>query len=168
MKQLWAPWRMRYILDEERQREQDCVFCVQKRQGDEELLILQRSRSCFVIMNKYPYSNGHLMVAPYRHTADIAALGPEEVLDMHRLTVMARDVLQRCCAPQGFNVGMNWGQIAGAGVADHLHLHLVPRWSGDTNFMPVFADIRVIPQHLEDTYRLLKAEFNRYNRSTAE
>jgi len=159
MKQLWAPWRMSYILNNDHQRDQECVFCVKERTGDEELLILHRSSYAFVIMNKYPYSNGHLMIAPYRHTADISELGPDEVLDMHHLTVLARNVLIKCCAAQGFNVGMNWGQIAGAGVADHLHLHLVPRWIGDTNFMPVFADVRVIPQHLNETYRLLKSAF---------
>jgi ATP adenylyltransferase len=159
MKQLWAPWRMSYIQGDDSSAEQDCIFCVRELPGDEELLILKRSRHCFVIMNKYPYSNGHLMVAPYRHTADLADLQADEVLDMHNMTVMARDVLKSCCAAQGFNVGMNWGHIAGAGVAEHLHLHLVPRWSGDTNFMPVFADVRVIPQHLDETYQLLKQGF---------
>lgn len=159
MKQLWAPWRMSYIQDEDHCCSSGCIFCVRERCGDEELLILHRSEHAFVIMNKYPYSNGHLMVAPYRHTADYAALPPEEVLDMHRLTVLARDVLQRAFSPQGFNVGMNWGQVAGAGVEEHLHLHLVPRWSGDTNFMPLFADVRVIPQHLQETYQLLLSEF---------
>jgi len=159
MKQLWAPWRMSYIQGDCCKVDQGCIFCVRNLEGDDDLLILHRSEHCFVIMNKYPYSNGHLMVAPYRHTADIADLQSDEVLDMHQLTVMARDVLQNCCSPQGFNVGMNWGHIAGAGVADHLHLHLVPRWSGDTNFMPLFADVRVIPQHLDETYQLLKQGF---------
>lgn len=168
MKQMWAPWRMCYILDEDKQRDRGCVFCVADRTDDAELLVLHRGCHCYVIMNKFPYSNGHLMVAPYRHTADIAELGAEEVLEMHQLTVLARDVLLRCFAPQGFNVGMNWGQIAGAGVADHLHQHLVPRWSGDTNFMPVFADVRVIPQHLDETYRLLAQEFSRYPVSPGE
>jgi len=159
MKRLWAPWRMSYILGEDEQAQQRCIFCVRDHTDDEDLLILYRSHQSYVIMNKYPYTNGHLMIAPYRHTSDITELSPDEVLDMHQLTVMARDVLIRCCAPQGFNFGMNMGKIAGAGVADHLHQHLVPRWSGDTNFMPVFADVRVIPQHLEETYWMLRREF---------
>jgi ATP adenylyltransferase len=140
MEQLWAPWRMTYI----------------RRDEDERRLVLCRGEHAFIIMNKYPYTNGHLMVAPYRHTAKLGHLGADEVLEMHRLLGVAHDVLLEAMAPQGFNVGMNLGRIAGAGIEDHLHLHLVPRWSGDTNFMPVFADVRVIPQHLEESYQILR------------
>jgi len=161
MKQLWAPWRMDYILGDSGKRECECIFCVRDITGEDRArLILYRGEHAFVVMNKYPYTNGHLMVAPYRHTADPGELSAVEALEMHRLTVLCRDVLKQCIAPQGFNLGMNLGQIAGAGLADHLHLHVVPRWSGDTNFMPVFADVRVIPQHLETTYALLLGAFS--------
>jgi ATP adenylyltransferase len=112
-------------------------------------------------MNRYPYTNGHLLVAPFRHTADLADLNELEALEMHRLLVLAKAVLKECVAPQGFNIGMNLGQVAGAGVADHLHMHIVPRWQGDTNFMPVFADVRIIPEHLEETYSRLAEAFAR-------
>jgi ATP adenylyltransferase len=160
MKQLWAPWRMTYIRGEDEKPDPGCIFCVRDRQGDDRRrLILHRGEHAFVLMNKYPYSNGHLMVAPYRHTADPGELDEAEALEMHRLLVLSRDVLGQCMGPHGFNIGMNLGQVAGAGITDHLHLHIVPRWSGDTNFMPVFADVRVIPQHLEATWELLAAAF---------
>lgn len=160
MKQLWAPWRMTYIRGESEVPVSGCVFCLpEEAQEDAGRLVLHRGECAFVIMNKYPYTNGHLMVAPYRHTADPATLSEAEALEMHRLMVLSRQVLQETSAPHGFNIGMNLGQIAGAGVADHLHLHLVPRWSGDTNFMPVFADVRIIPQHLEETCQMLRRAF---------
>lgn len=158
MEQLWAPWRMTYIRGEERGA--GCVFCLPPEEDeDERRLVLLRGRHSFVIMNKYPYSNAHLMVAPYRHTNDPGTLGDEEALEMHRLLVLSRQILQETCAPHGFNIGMNLGLVAGAGIADHLHMHIVPRWTGDTNFMPVFADVRVIPQHLEETYGHLRRAF---------
>lgn len=156
MRQLWAPWRLAYIQGQSECCAEGCIFCVRDIAGEDgERLILYRGEHAFIVMNKYPYSNGHLMVAPYRHTTDIASLSSEEALEMHRLLVLAQEVLQQEVAAQGFNIGMNLGQIAGAGIADHLHMHIVPRWSGDTNFMPVFADVRIIPQHLEATYELL-------------
>lgn len=156
MKQLWAPWRMSYINGHDDDSESRCIFCVRDLAGEDRArLILARGEHAFVIMNKYPYSNGHLMVAPFRHTADLGELTPEEALEMHQLTVRARDALKAWANPDGFNIGMNWGRVAGAGIEDHLHLHIVPRWNGDTNFMPVFSDVRVIPQHLEETYAML-------------
>ncbi|GAB4173552.1 MAG: HIT domain-containing protein [Geothermobacteraceae bacterium] len=160
MKRLWAPWRMTYINGEDRQCQKGCIFCLSEQSDeDRERLVLFRGRSAYIIMNRYPYSNGHLMVAPYRHTADLGSLSPEEVADIWRLTVLARDVLTEWASPDGFNVGMNWGRVAGAGVEDHLHQHIVPRWSGDTNFMPVLSDVRVIPQHLEETAEVLRDLF---------
>lgn len=160
MKQLWAPWRMSYISGESGVPGNGCVFCLPAA-SEEDLsrLVLCRGETAFVILNKYPYTNGHLMVAPYRHTSDLRDLSAAQVLEMHRLLVLGQEVLRDVAAPQGFNVGMNLGRIAGAGIEDHLHLHLVPRWSGDTNFMPVFADVRVIPQHLEETYGKLREGF---------
>jgi ATP adenylyltransferase len=157
--QLWAPWRLDYITAE---TPDGCIFCVRDcHREDHSRQILARGDHAFVLLNKFPYTNGHLMVAPYRHTADHAELTPEEVLEMHRLLILSRDVLRELLDPQGFNLGMNLGHAAGAGVVDHLHLHLVPRWVGDTNFMPVLGDVRVIPQHLERTYELLAPAFAR-------
>jgi len=156
MKQLWAPWRMSYINGDDKDATAGCIFCVRDTlDEDQDRLILHRGEHAFIIMNKYPYSNGHLLVAPYRHTADLSELSDAEALEMHRLTVLARDALRSWGNPDGFNIGMNWGRVAGAGIEDHLHLHIVPRWNGDTNFMPVFSDVRVIPQHLQETYTLL-------------
>lgn len=160
MKQLWAPWRMDYIQDDHRTEGKGCIFCVRET-GPEDVqrLILHRGEHAFVMMNRFPYTNGHLMVVPYRHTCDLDALGDVEVLEMHRLLGASQQVLSEYMNPQGFNIGVNLGQAGGAGVTDHLHTHLVPRWSGDTNFMPVFSEVRVIPQHLEETYHLLAAAF---------
>jgi ATP adenylyltransferase len=162
MEQLWAPWRMAYIRGEDPTTQRSCIFCLRDC-GDEdcERLVLCRGEHACILMNRYPYTNGHLLVAPFRHTADLADLSDPEALEMHRLLVLAREVLGECVAPQGFNIGMNLGQVAGAGVADHLHMHIVPRWQGDTNFMPVFADVRIIPEHLEETHRKLAEAFAR-------
>lgn len=159
MERLWAPWRLEYV---QAARNNDCIFCLGDESEDEARLILLRGRRCFIIMNRFPYSNGHLMVAPMRHVADIGQLDGEEAEELHRMTVYCRDLLLETCRAQGFNIGMNLGEVAGAGVIDHLHQHIVPRWAGDTNFMPVFADVRVIPQHLEETYRHLREMMARH------
>lgn len=160
MKHLWAPWRMTYLECKDQQAKDCCVFCVRDIEGqDAQRLILWRGQHAFVVMNKFPYTNGHLLVAPYRHIADILDMTPEEQDEMFQLLRKCRIVMQECLKPQGYNVGINLGKIAGAGVADHLHMHIVPRWTGDTNFMPVFADVRVIPQHLEETYGILLKGF---------
>lgn len=153
MERLWAPWRLEYIQAEPSAA---CIFCLGDPAEDQQRLVLHRGSHCFIIMNRFPYSNGHLMVAPRRHVADPDLLDSAEVAELHQLTVVCRDLLRDCCQAQGFNVGMNLGAVAGAGVTDHLHQHIVPRWAGDTNFMPVFADVRVIPQHLDTTYCLLR------------
>jgi ATP adenylyltransferase len=151
---------MTYIQGDDEAAKSGCIFCVRDcADEDAGRLILHRGEHAFIIMNKYPYSNGHLMVSPYRHTADLGALSTAEVLEITQFTILARDVLKQWGEPDGFNVGMNWGRVAGAGVEDHLHQHIVPRWNGDTNFMPVFADVRVIPQHLEETWSMLRARF---------
>jgi len=159
MERLWAPWRLDYIQGEK--GEGDCIFCLGDRAAeDDSRLVLARTSLACVLMNRYPYSNGHLLIAPHRHTSDFDSLSEAEVLDMYRLLRRSRQVLAERAGAQGFNIGMNLGQIAGAGIAEHLHLHIVPRWSGDTNFMPVFADVRVIPQHLLTTYELLRSGFS--------
>lgn len=158
MERLWAPWRLEYITAD---KTEGCVFCVfPARQNDRENRILHRGEHAFVIMNAFPYSNGHLLIAPYRHTADLAELTDEENLDMMRLVRKSIRVLREAFRPDGINVGVNQGTAAGAGIADHVHMHIVPRWNGDTNFMPVFADVKVIPEALEVTYDKLKPIFD--------
>ena len=160
MEQLWAPWRMTYISEEIDSNSGSCVFCLgSSTDQDEKRQVVCRGKHAFAIMNRYPYTNGHLLVAPYRHTAEFGSLSADEASEIHRLLVLCQEVLKETMGPHGFNVGMNLGRIAGAGIADHLHAHIVPRWNGDTNFMPVFADVRVIPQHLDETYRLLAKAF---------
>lgn len=157
MEQLWAPWRLEYIQGPE---EGDCIFCVaEETVPDRERLILVRRQFCCVMMNLYPYSNGHLLVSPYRHLNDISLLEETEILEIHQLMTDCQAVLRDVCAAQGFNVGWNLGRVAGAGIADHIHMHIVPRWAGDSNFMPIIADTRVIPQHIQKTYELLSAAF---------
>lgn len=156
MEQLWAPWRMQYISKAD--EVQGCIFCVfPAEENDEERLILHRGKRAFVILNAYPYSNGHLMVTPYRHTADLNDLDDEDMLEMMSLTRWSVNLLKGAFRPDGFNVGINMGRVAGAGIADHVHVHVVPRWSGDTNFMPVLGDVRVIPESLQAVYRALKS-----------
>jgi ATP adenylyltransferase len=156
-KPLWAPWRLEYITQADEQM--GCVFCEEAagNLAEGETLLVRAGESAVAILNKYPYSSGHLMVAPKRHVGSLAELTDQEALEVHRLGVAAVRVLGRCYAPGGFNLGWNLGHIAGAGIADHVHLHVVPRWSGDTNFMPVLADVKVLPEHLLETRDRLRA-----------
>ena len=154
-KQLWAPWRLEYIANADEQP--GCVFCEAVTQSDEDGLVLHRGVTAFALLNKYPYASGHLMVAPYRHVADFAELDDAETLELHRLASSGIAALAETFTPQGYNLGWNLGRIAGAGIVDHVHLHVVPRWAGDTNFMPVLADVKVLPEHLDATRRKLAA-----------
>jgi ATP adenylyltransferase len=150
-KPLWAPWRLEYI--KRADEHPGCVFCDEAEgvlDPAESLLVLA-GHAAIVLLNKYPYSSGHLMVAPRRHVGELADLTDDEVLEINRLAVTSIDALTRAYGPDGFNLGWNLGRVAGAGIADHVHLHVVPRWSGDTNFMPVLADVKVIPEHLLET-----------------
>ena len=149
MERVWAPWRMEYILNQKSER---CVFCIDDAPDDRERLIVHRTPLSFVMLNRYPYTNGHLLIAPRRHTADLNELGNEELLDLFATVRLAGNVLQSVAKPQGFNIGMNLGKAAGAGVDEHLHMHIVPRWNGDTNYMTVLADVRVMPENLAATY----------------
>jgi ATP adenylyltransferase len=154
---LWAPWRLEYI--KQADELEGCVFCAEAL-GEllkEESLLVCRGEAVIAILNKYPYSSGHLMVAPIRHVGSLAGLADAEALEIHRLSVAAMDALNRTYGPAGFNLGWNLGHVAGAGIADHVHLHVVPRWSGDTNFMPVLADVKVLPEHLLETRDRLRA-----------
>jgi ATP adenylyltransferase len=148
-KQLWAPWRLEYI--EQADELPGCVFCLAAAGSDEEGLIVHRGGRAFVLLNKFPYSSGHVLVAPYRHVGDFGELEDEEALEVHRLAAQALGALAAVSRPQGYNLGWNLGRIAGAGVVDHVHQHVVPRWAGDTNFMPVLADVKVLPEHVAET-----------------
>ncbi|MBI5367697.1 MAG: HIT domain-containing protein [Planctomycetes bacterium] len=153
MRQLWAPWRIEYIREA---GEPGCVFCrlLAENRDDANLIVVRRART-FALLNRYPYNSGHLMVAPLAHKGDLAALDDAETLELMRLLAEMQALLMRVMQPQGFNLGVNLGRVAGAGVLEHIHLHLVPRWNGDTNFMPVLDDVRVIPQALSELHALL-------------
>ncbi|MCH7904099.1 MAG: HIT domain-containing protein [Armatimonadetes bacterium] len=154
---LWAPWRFDYIAQAGKSGASGNIFVdLPAEDSDRENLILFRGRTAFVIMNRFPYTNGHLMVAPYQQTPEIGGLDDEELLEINRLIARCIEWLRTAYEPEGFNVGVNLGAAAGAGIASHLHWHVVPRWSGDTNFMTTVADTRVIPQDLRDSYDLLK------------
>lgn len=157
---LWATWRMSYITKVE--KEKGCIFCDKpKEDKDRDNLILHRGETCFTIMNLYPYNNGHIMVIPYRHISDITLLTPDETGEMMETIKLFVSVLKKVMNPEGFNSGINMGRPAGAGIADHLHMHLVPRWTGDTNFMPALDGTRVISEHIINTYdKLLNAVKN--------
>ena len=157
-KTIWAPWRIEYILGE---KEGGCFLCKMfEEDNDRENLLLKRGKTCAVVMNRYPYNSGHLMVTPYRHLDNLSELTPEERLELMDLTAEAVDILKAELNPQGLNLGFNLGEPAGAGLKDHIHQHIVPRWTGDTNFMPVLADTRVMPQALEEQYDVLYPLFN--------
>lgn len=158
MERLWAPWRMAYI---EVTQPEGCVFCRKTEGQEREHLVLYRGEQCFIIMNLFPYNNGHLMVAPYRHTADLVGLTEAEQAEMMRLTRYCVKLLGEAFRPDAYNIGMNLGRTAGAGIADHLHMHIVPRWNGDTNFMPVLGETKVLPDALHATYDKLMAALQR-------
>jgi ATP adenylyltransferase len=160
MDRLYAPWRMAYIDQPDKDHPRDgsgCIFCDKAAQTDDDKnLIVHRGRSAFVLLNLFPYNNGHLMIAPYRHTARLDELDDAAALELLSLAKEAQAALDRAFHPQGYNLGMNLGTVAGAGIADHLHLHVVPRWNGDTNFMPILADVKVLPDALENSARKVR------------
>lgn len=155
---LWATWRMPYISKVEKPGN-SCVFCDKPLEDkDDENFILHRGKHCFTIMNLYPYNNGHLMIIPYRHINDVCLLNDEESLEIMDMVRFFVHITRKVMRPEGFNAGFNIGRPAGAGIADHIHMHLVPRWTGDTNFMPVIGETRVISEHIKSTYdKLLNA-----------
>jgi len=153
VERLWAPWRLEYVQSADEQ--EGCVFCRAAEGDDEEQLVVHRGERAFVLLNKFPYASGHSLVAPYRHGAGFGELDEAEALEVHRLGARAMDVLASVYGPEGYNLGWNIGRIAGAGIPDHAHMHVVPRWAGDTSFMPVLADLRVLPEHLTATRRKL-------------
>ncbi|MFA4668274.1 HIT domain-containing protein [Pyrococcus kukulkanii] len=154
MKILWAPWRIEYIRSP---KYEGCIFCdFPKENRDKERLILYRGKHAFIIMNNYPYNPGHVMVAPYRHVKSIEDLTDEEMLEIMKLAALVMKAIRKVMKPDGFNLGFNIGKVAGAGIDGHVHLHIVPRWNGDTNFMPVIADTKVIPESLKQAYDEIK------------
>ena len=152
---LWAPWRLEYIQQADEQP--GCVFCDAAARSDEDGLVVHRGERAFVLLNRFPYASGHLLAAGYRHVGEFGELEDDEALELHRLATEGLKALASVYAPQGYNLGWNLGRVAGAGVTDHVHLHVVPRWAGDTNFMPVLADVKVLPEHLAETRRRLTA-----------
>ncbi len=152
---LWAPWRIAFIRGE---KKGGCFLCSEQKvfSETEEKLMIAKLEHVFIILNRYPYNSGHLMIAPYRHTGDLGELSAEERHQLIDTVPLVIAMLKRVMRPDGFNTGFNLGLAAGAGVADHLHFHIVPRWVGDNNFMPVLGDIRVVPEALEDTAALLR------------
>jgi ATP adenylyltransferase len=167
MKVLWAPWRMHYVKNA--RKPAACIFCLGTTlRHDAARLVLHRSSHGFVIMNRYPYNSGHLLIAPYAHVKDLESLPADCALDLIRLTNLSIRVLRDTIGPEGFNVGLNLGRVSGAGIEAHVHLHIVPRWNGDSNFMSLLAETRVIPEHLRTTYaKLHKAFASAASKSTA-
>jgi ATP adenylyltransferase len=154
---LWAPWRLEYIKSD---KTGECIFCTKPGMGDDsKALIPHRGERCFVILNAYPYNNGHLMVAPYEHGGELEAVDEPTSIELMSLVQDSLRALGSAYGPEGYNVGLNQGRIAGAGMADHVHFHIVPRWAGDTNFMPVLSDTRVVNQSLDDSYRVIRDAF---------
>lgn len=160
MSYLWTPWRMPYLRGEEPLPE-ECLFCIKPTGEDTEAHILHRGALCYVILNRFPYNNGHLMVVPYAHVPTLETLNAPTATELMLLVQRSLSVLREAYNPQGFNVGVNIGEAAGAGVVGHVHLHVVPRWSGDSNYMTAIGQTRVIPEWLEQTYARLRPLFDR-------
>jgi ATP adenylyltransferase len=169
MDKIWAPWRMQYILgvksesELEAEKKHECVLCAKYKAGpadDRKNLVLFRGKHSFILMNLYPYNSGHLMFVPYTHSGDYESLPGEDVAEMTELSRKMIPVMRSAMNPQGFNLGINLGRVAGAGIIDHVHLHMVPRWNGDCNFMPVLSDTKIISEHIETTYDKIKREID--------
>lgn len=161
---IWAPWRINFIRSE---KDGECFLCLDQKswENDIENLIIAREENCFIILNRYPYNSGHLMISPYRHIGDIDLMTIQERQEMMDLTIKAKQTLDQVMQPEGFNVGFNLGSAAGAGVKDHIHMHVVPRWVGDTNFMPVIGETNVVPEALEQTAELLRKAWEKLRKT---
>ena len=160
MENLWAPWRMEYIMREAGNKTDGCVFCNIINENDDSINhIVHRGESCFTVLNKFPYNNGHVMVIPYKHVDDLLLLSPKVQNECQLLINKTIAALRIALNPQGINVGLNLGSAAGAGIAEHMHYHILPRWQGDTNFMPAVAGVKVISESLDETYKKLKEAF---------
>lgn len=157
MERIFAPWRIRYVLAP---KPKECVFCSAVKGDEKEMLVVYKAQNSFVIMNRNPYNPGHVMVCPIKHTPSPEDLNDVELLELMKLVNLSIKAIKRSMNPEGFNIGINLGRVAGAGIAEHLHIHVVPRWSGDTSFMPVLADVQVIPQALEESYEKIRLAFD--------
>jgi ATP adenylyltransferase len=166
VKRLWSPWRSRYIESfSEKGRSRKCIFCGVKNSRDEAgRLIVWKGKTCFIVMNLFPYNSGHLMVVPYRHRSTLNDLDDDECLELMNGTKLGIRLLEKVSHPDGFNVGVNIGRSSGAGIKGHVHIHVVPRWQGDTNFLPVLTDTKIISQDMQATYRKLRAAARRISR----
>ena len=154
MNRLWAPWRIEYV---KKPKAKGCIFCkIFREKKDRKNFVILRAKHCFAVFNKFPYNNGHTMVVANRHLGNLRDLREEELLDINRTLIKIQGISERVLRPEGFNIGINIGKSAGAGVEKHLHVHIVPRWAGDTNYMPVLADTRVISQGLKEVYDQFK------------
>jgi len=155
MDSLWAPWRNVYVKAKPKRK---CLFCLagKKQKSDKNNLVLKRTKHSFSILNRYPYNNAHIMIAPYRHVKSLELLRDEELLDIVKLLNYTKKKIEKLLKPEGFNIGVNLGRIAGAGIPGHVHIHIVPRWGGDTNFMPAIANTKVISASLKESYKLFK------------
>ncbi len=167
MEILWSPWRSQYIdtfKEENNEKQKSCFICeaIEASGCEKERLVVARFEFCIVLLNKFPYNNGHILIAPKKHTGDIYKLQDEEAFEMLKTTRKATNILEKVFKPNGFNIGMNLGRVAGAGLPDHLHIHIVPRWIGDSNFMPIIADVKVVSQSLAQTQEILANEFNTF------
>jgi ATP adenylyltransferase len=160
MKHLFSPWRSAYIKTfSEKKHLRGCLFCrIEKEKKDKENLVVWRGRHCFIVMNRYPYNSGHMMIVPYRHTSKFTKLTSEEHVEIMTATGTCLKALDKISGPHGFNFGVNLGRTAGAGIDTHMHFHLVPRWNGDTNFMPVLSDVKVVSEHMQDLWKKLHRE----------
>ena len=160
---LWAPWRSKYIKSLTKHEGKDaCLFCILPKKPDSESLIVYRGRNVYVVLNAFPYTSGHVMVVPYKHVDSLEKLSDAELLELFKTVNLSLKVLREAFKPEGFNIGINLGRPAGAGVEKHVHVHIVPRWTGDANFMTTIYNTRVLPISLEETYKLLKEYFKRY------
>lgn len=159
MKRIYAPWRAEYIKNPTCD---ECIFCKASQEKEDKICyVLMKGKLSFVMMNIFPYNNGHIMIAPYKHTGNLQDLTQDELNELISFTQIWEAVLKEAMKPQGFNIGINIGRVAGAGVEDHIHIHIVPRWSGDTNFMPVLGEAKVIPMNLNEAYEILKSTYDK-------
>lgn len=163
MDRLWAPWRTKYI--QKIHRIKKCIFCKRNSKKDKNEFVIKRNTHCFAILNLYPYNNGHVLIAPYRHLSDLELLHKEEISDIMDLVKETISVLKKILKPSGFNVGINLGRCAGAGFTEHMHIHIVPRWNGDANFMPVISSTKVISESLEELFNKVKVEYDKKRRA---
>ena len=161
MERLWAPWRMKFI-EELRERGSGCILCELAARGDDrKRLVLHRGKNCYAVLNRFPYNNGHIMVVPYKHAGELSSLEPGDYSEMLSICSHAVRIMRERMEADGFNMGLNIGAVAGAGITDHIHMHLVPRWNGDSNFLPVLGETKCMPEYLEETYDRLAGDFSK-------